>query len=145
MDDPTQLGLPPQNPLLGTPAGPGYGVMPPNPLMQQAMQAPPPPQMPPPVATKEQVHDAIAKNTLSIQAMAKLLGKGSFTNKDVVNTLADLVSSGSVPAKQAAAEIANMPDDPQTLRLWVMNHYMQTVETGKRALDFAHMKGYGAP
>ena len=132
----------PKNLLMGTPMGPLDGVVPPNPLIGQAMNAQPPaaPQMPmmapgqPQAAPMDQKtwdkHMAHIDGLGDI--MVGLLGQQSITKKMVIDGMADAVGKGYITPQAAAKDIGAMPDDPQAIRQIITQHFVANANVAKQ-------------
>lgn len=129
------------NPLLGTPMGPLNGVVPPNPLIANAMAQPIPPPMPANGAggaggssmpTSENLEKAMKANKGMSDLLAQLLGANEVAAKDVLDILGTAVGNGYLTAQQAAGEITKMPQEPQAMRQWLQTHFIKNMQTGRR-------------
>ena len=60
------------------------------------------------------------------QSLGALMSKpDSITPGAVTSQIGELVAGNILPAAEAAKQIADMPTDPQQLKSWVVNHWMQ--------------------
>lgn len=80
------------------------------------------------VQAQTQLTTAYHQQTVLNDSIGSLLQKPNVSAADVTNSVGDMVAKGILQPKVAAAELANMPPNPQDLPNWLRGHLVRGLQ-----------------
>lgn len=79
---------------------------------------------------------ALEKNIIHLNTMRGALGtltaNPNVSQKDVINSVADLVAKGVLTPQMATSTISTIPQDPQALKGWLQDHLLNNLGSAER-------------
>lgn len=81
--------------------------------------------------SREKMAEAIQKESFITGALKELLGIPDLSAKDILDTVGNIVAEQVMSPFQAAQSLKDLPssDDSLTLRQWVANHYVRSMQS----------------
>lgn len=73
--------------------------------------------------------DVAHKTSYVNAALGELMSKPNLTERDIVDSVGDMIAEQAMNTFQAAKYLADLPDNPAQLRQWVAQHYVTSKQT----------------